>query len=65
MRAQMNNRLLASLATLAMAMRVGAAALSQSSPTIVKRSTVASLKGLVADGVASFKGIPFCGAAHR
>ena len=58
MRARMNRRLLGSLATLAMAMRVSAAALSQSSPTIVKIDS-GELEGVVADGVASFKGIPF------
>src|SRR2546423_693744 len=58
MRARMNRRLLGSLATLAMAMRVDAAALSQSSPTIVKIDS-GELEGVVADGVASFKGIPF------
>src|SRR6478735_2211795 len=58
MRARMNRRLLGSLATLAMAMGVSAAALSQSSPTIVKIDS-GELEGVVADGVASFKGIPF------
>jgi para-nitrobenzyl esterase len=58
MRAQMNRWLLGSLAALAMAMRVGAAALSQSSPPIVKIES-GQLQGVVADGVVSFKGIPF------
>ena len=58
MRAQMNSRLLGSLAALAMAMGVGAAARSQSPPPIVKIDS-GELEGVVADGVASFKGIPF------
>ena len=58
MRAQMNNRLLASLAVFATAMGVGAAALSQSPPPIVKIAS-GELQGVLADGVASFKGIPF------
>jgi para-nitrobenzyl esterase len=54
----MNSRLLGSLAALAMAMGVGAAARSQSPPPIVKIDS-GELEGVVADGVASFKGIPF------
>src|SRR6266498_86363 len=58
MYAQMNSRLWGSLAALAMAMGVGAAALSQSPPPIVKIDS-GELQGVLADGVASFKGIPF------
>src|SRR6476659_325296 len=58
MRARMNRRLLGSLATLAMAMGVSAAALSQSSPPVVTIDS-GQLEGVAADGVVSFKGIPF------
>src|SRR5437870_13002227 len=58
MRAQMNTRLLGSLAAVAMAMGVGAAALSQSPLPVVKIDS-GELQGVLADGVASFKGIPF------
>ena len=58
MRAQMNRRLLGSLAALAMTLGVGAAALSQSSPPLVKIDS-GQLQGVVADAVVSFKGIPF------
>jgi para-nitrobenzyl esterase len=54
----MNKWLLGSLAGLAIAMSVGMAAVSQSSAPIVKIDT-GQLQGVVADGVASFKGIPF------
>src|SRR6476660_350494 len=58
MRAQINSRLLGSLAALVMAMSVGAAALPQSSPPIVTIDT-GQLQGVVSDDVVSFKGIPF------
>jgi para-nitrobenzyl esterase len=58
MRAQMNSRLLGSLAAVAMAMGVGAAALSQSPPPVVKIDS-GEVQGVLTDGVASFKGIPF------
>jgi len=51
-------RLVGSLAALAMAMSVGTAAVSQSSAPIVKIDS-GELQGGVADGVVSFKGIPF------
>lgn len=54
----MTRRLLCSLAGLAMAISVGAAAVSQSPPLVVKVDS-GQLQGVVADGVASFKGIPF------
>lgn len=58
MRARMNGWLLCSLAAHAMAMGGGTAALSQSSPAIVTIDS-GQLQGVVADGVVSFKGIPF------
>ena len=58
MRSQMNSRVLGSLAALAVAMSVGATALSQSSPPMVKIDS-GQLQGVVADGAISFKGIPF------
>jgi para-nitrobenzyl esterase len=61
MRAQMSSRLLASLAAVAMATSAGGAALSQSAPPIVKIES-GQLQGVAADGVVSFKGIPFAAA---
>jgi para-nitrobenzyl esterase len=58
MRAQMNTRLLRSLAAVAMAASVAAAARSQSAPPIVKIDN-GQLQGVLADGVVAFKGIPF------
>jgi para-nitrobenzyl esterase len=52
------SRLFGSLAGLAMAMGVGTAAVSQSSAPVVKIDS-GELQGGVADGVVSFKGIPF------
>ena len=52
------SRLFGSLAGLAMAMSVGTAAVSQSSAPVVKIDS-GELQGGVADGVVSFKGIPF------
>jgi para-nitrobenzyl esterase len=51
-------RLFGSLAALAIAMSVGTAAVSQSSAPVVKIDS-GELQGGVADGVVSFKGIPF------
>jgi para-nitrobenzyl esterase len=55
---RMNKSVFCSLAGLAMAMGVGTAALSQPAPPIVTIDS-GQLQGVVADGVASFKGIPF------
>ena len=57
-RAARNNWWFGALAGLAMAMAIGAAALSQSPALIVKIDS-GELHGNLADGVASFKGIPF------
>jgi len=54
----MNKWLLCSLGGLAMAMGVRTTAVSQSSAPVVKIDS-GQLQGVVADGVASFKGIPF------
>src|SRR4029453_1563266 len=54
----MNKWLLCSLAGLVMPMGVGTTAVSQSSAPVVKIDS-GQLQGVVADGVASFKGIPF------
>lgn len=54
----MKKWLLCALAGLAMAMDVGTAALSQPPAPVVKIDS-GQLQGVVADGVASFKGIPF------
>ena len=54
----MNKWLLCSVAGLAVAMGVGTTAVSQSSAPVVKIDG-GQLQGVVADGVASFKGIPF------
>jgi len=54
----MNEWLLRSVAGLAIAMGVGTTAVSQSSAPVVKIDS-GQLQGAVADGVASFKGIPF------
>ena len=58
MRAQMNSRWCGSLAALAFVTRVGTAAWLQSPAPVVKVDS-GELQGVVADGVASFKGIPF------
>src|SRR4026209_1848930 len=50
--------LLGSLAGLAMASAIGTTAFTQSSPSIVKIDR-GELQGALADGVVSFKGIPF------
>ena len=55
---RMNKLLFCSLAGLVVAMGVGAAAVSQSAAPIVKIDS-GELQGVVADGVVSFKGIPF------
>ena len=52
------SRLFGSLAGLAMAMAVGIAAVSQTSPPVVKIDS-GELQGAHADGAVSFKGIPF------
>jgi para-nitrobenzyl esterase len=52
------SRLFGSLAGLAMAMGVGIAAVSQTSPPVVKIDS-GELQGTLADGAVSFKGIPF------
>ena len=58
MRAEMNGRLSGALAALAMVLSVGAAAVSQSPPLVVKIDS-GELQGVLADGVISFKGVPF------
>jgi para-nitrobenzyl esterase len=54
----MNKWFLCSLAGLATAMGVGTTAVSQSSAPVVKTDS-GQVQGVLADGVASFKGIPF------
>src|SRR3954452_1610279 len=55
---RMNKLLFCSLAGVGVGMGVGAAAVSQSAAPIVKIDS-GQLQGVVADGVVSFKGIPF------
>jgi para-nitrobenzyl esterase len=57
----MNSRLLGSSAVLAMVTSVGAAALLQPAAPIATIDS-GQLQGVVADGVVSFKGVPFAAA---